>query len=78
MNLSLVVVKLDNADRAADGGRVVACVATVAEYFRLVTDRDGAIDRSFRLWQGFPSVKVGDLVRLPTRTEQAQLHGPGF
>ena len=51
----MIVVKLDNQHIGAGPATVVAVVATVAEYLSLATDRDGARDRSLRLWDGsFP------------------------
>ena len=58
----MVVVKLDHYYIGAGPATVVAEVASVAEYLALATDRDGARDRTLRLWDG--SYPVGTRVRM--------------
>lgn len=58
----MLVVKLDKSEYCGgDPGTVVAIVESVAEYHAMITDRDGAFDRHFRLWEG--TAKIGERVR---------------
>lgn len=63
----LLVIKLDNVRRPAMGGTVVAHVATVGEFLAKITDRDGARNGAYRLWQG--DAPIGSRVRLSNRVD---------
>lgn len=48
----LLKIKLTDPTMPGNGGVVVDHPASVEEYLASVTDRDGARDKRFRLWQG--------------------------
>lgn len=51
---SMVAVKLTGYP--ADGGIVVSCHATVADYYATHSDRDGCMPGDLRLWAGVSPV----------------------
>ncbi len=65
----MIVVRLDNPHIGAGPAIVLAEVSTVAEYLAIACDRDGARDRSLRLWDG--SFPIG------TRVQWRHLRGTG-
>jgi hypothetical protein len=48
----LLKVLLDNPDYPGNGGVVVEHPLDVRTYLSSITDRDGARDRRYRLWEG--------------------------
>jgi len=59
----LLKVLLDDPKYPGNGGVVVAHPQSVEEYNASITDRDGARDRRYRLWQGH--CPIGLRCRLP-------------
>ena len=59
----LLVVKLDNPRFPGNGGIVIAHAVSVGDYLIRITDRDGARDKTMRLWEG-STVAIGTKVRL--------------
>ena len=59
----LLIVKLDNPRFPGNGGTVIAHAASVADYLAQITDRDGAHDKTMRLWEG-SAVAIGTKVHL--------------
>lgn len=53
----LLKVLLDNPDYPGNGGLVVAHPLDVGTYLASISDRDGARDRRYRLWEG--DVQIG-------------------
>lgn len=52
MSDKLIAVRLDDPKIGAGPATVIACVGGAEEFFKLATDRDGAMDPALRMWRG--------------------------